>query len=84
MEKYIYLYLVNTDIVVFYVPGSAEKFRHEFNLKAILADTVLCYFHLRDEKTEAQRNWEAKPGQWQSRHTTQAVQLQNMCLPSFS
>ena len=30
MEKYIYLYLVNTDIVVFYVPGSAEKFRREF------------------------------------------------------
>lgn len=28
MEKYIYL--VNTDIVVFYVPGSAEKFRREF------------------------------------------------------
>ena len=30
MGKYIYLYLVNTDIVVFYAPGSAEKFRHEF------------------------------------------------------
>ena len=83
MEKHIYLYLVNTDIVVFYVPGSAEKFRHEFNLEAILGDMVLCYFHLRDEKTEAQRSWEAKHGQWQSRHATQAVQLQNTCLPSF-
>ena len=56
MEKHIYLYLVNTDIVVFYVPGSAEKFRHEFNLEAIRGDMVLCYFHLRDEKTEAQRS----------------------------
>ena len=55
-----------------------------FNLKAILEDMVLCYFHFRDEKIEAQRSWETTPGQWQSRHATQAVQLQSVCLPSFS
>ena len=27
-----------------------------FNLKAILEDMVLCYFHFRDEKIEAQRS----------------------------
>ena len=45
---------------------------------------VLCYFHFRDEKIEAQRSWETEPGQWQSRHAAQAAQAQSVCLPSFS
>lgn len=45
---------------------------------------VLCYFHFRDEKIEAQRSWETKPGQWSSRHATQVVQLQSVCLLTFS